>query len=103
MAEGYSLQSCFPLMNVSEEQAQIWREQHPEFDEAIQQGEFLRQKYWEEKLINAVNNPNRDSKDSLIIKTLQSQFDWNPTSKVSHSHSGNLNITVKFKTPEKEE
>lgn len=102
MTQGYSLEATLAILKISRETFDKWVEEIPSFATVVEQGHYRRQKFWEDKLLDTVNNPGKDSKDTLIMKTLQNQFDWQPTQKIEHNSSG-FTINVSFIDPDNNE
>lgn len=87
MGEGYSFGGFAGRVGIGRSTINLWREKHPEFDEACSRAMAVRQRWWETLAIHVAKTGGIGSQATMVITGLMNagREDWQQKQVVEHS------------------
>lgn len=84
MKKGFSMESFAGKIGVCTDSIYAWRDVHEEFSEAIKSGKAASRYWWEDRLVQTVDNPKEMNATSVYF-ALKCRFGYKETQAVEHS------------------
>lgn len=98
MGQGLSLTAFCGMVGISRQTANVWKEKHPEFAEAVQIGQAMRTLYLEKGLLETENGPKVQARVFALKNA--SPEEWRDIRSTELTGAGGGAIEVKRVAPE---
>lgn len=93
MREGASKAEVCAALGISFETLSVWRENRPEFSEALKAGERLSQAWWE-RLGREAASGARKIDAAVWIFNMKNRFGWRDRRETEHTVKGSLDVLL---------